>query len=131
MLLRNIDYLSRDPEGFLIFLGFTIFGLVICITVHEFSHAFVAHKLGDDTAVRMGRLSLDPRSHLDPLGSLMILVAGFGWGKPVPVNALALRGNIYRGMALVSIAGARTSNRPKRISSASFPRNSGTNCICR
>lgn len=104
MLLNNFSLLLSDPLIFLTLLLAVMVALVTGITVHEFSHAFVAHKLGDDTAVRMGRLSLDPRSHLDPLGSLMILVAGFGWGKPVPVNPYRLRkGRI--GMALVSLAG--------------------------
>ncbi len=60
--------------------------VLIAITFHEFAHAFVADRLGDDTARREGRLSLNPFSHLDPIGTLMLLVAGFGWGKPVHVD---------------------------------------------
>jgi Zn-dependent protease len=65
--------------------------LVIAFTVHEFSHAWVATRLGDETPRLSGRLTLNPLAHLDPLGSLLLLVAGFGWAKPVPVNPLARR----------------------------------------
>ncbi|MBI4236546.1 MAG: site-2 protease family protein [Chloroflexi bacterium] len=78
--------------------------LVSALTVHEYGHALVAHRLGDETARLMGRLSLNPLHHLDPMGGLMLLVVGFGWGKPVPVNpALLQRGR--QGMAAVSLAG--------------------------
>ncbi|OQA04957.1 MAG: Peptidase family M50 [bacterium ADurb.Bin400] len=60
--------------------------LVIGITVHEFAHAFAAYKSGDNTSKYMGRLTLNPIAHLDPMGSLFFLLVGFGWGKPVPVN---------------------------------------------
>ncbi len=78
---------------------------VVAITVHEFCHAWVATQLGDTTARYQGRLTLDPRAHMDPLGTLMIYVAGFGWGKPVPVNPWGLRNGPKEGMALVSVAG--------------------------
>jgi Zn-dependent protease len=78
---------------------------VVAITVHEFCHAWVASQLGDRTAESQGRLTLDPRAHLDPLGTLMIYLAGFGWGKPVPVNPWGLRNGPKEGMALVSLAG--------------------------
>ncbi len=78
---------------------------VVAIDIHEFSHAWVAAQLGDSTARSQGRLTLDPRAHLDPLGTLMIYVAGFGWGKPVPVNPWGLRRGPKEGMALVSLAG--------------------------
>ncbi len=78
--------------------------LVVGISFHEFSHAFVADQLGDHRPRALGRVSLNPMRHLDPVGSLFFLVAGFGWGKPVPVNVGALRpGRI--GMAFVSAAG--------------------------
>ena len=60
--------------------------LLLALPIHEFAHAFAAKRLGDDTAERLGRLSLNPLRHLDPIGSLMILFVGFGWAKPVPVN---------------------------------------------
>ena len=79
--------------------------LVIALTVHEFAHAWVATRLGDDTPRLSGRLTLNPLAHLDPLGSLMLVVAGFGWAKPVPVNAFAVRSRTPAGMMLVSAAG--------------------------
>jgi Zn-dependent protease len=79
--------------------------LLVALPVHEFAHAFVAYRLGDDTAARLGRLSLNPLRHLDPLGSLMILLVGFGWAKPVPVNPYRLRHGHRAGYALVAAAG--------------------------
>ena len=64
--------------------------LIIGLTFHEYAHAWWANRLGDDTAARMGRLTLNPLSHLDPIGSLMMLIVGFGWAKPVPVNGWRL-----------------------------------------
>jgi Zn-dependent protease len=87
-----------------------IAGFVVAIAVHEFSHALAAWGLGDDTAQRAGRLTLNPLRHLDPFGSLLLLVTlfsgvpGIGWGKPVPVNPRALRFG-RAGMAVVSAAG--------------------------
>lgn len=65
--------------------------VVIAITVHEFAHAWTALKFGDTTALRAGRVTLNPLAHLDPLGTLLLFLAGFGWGKPTPVNTSALR----------------------------------------
>ncbi|HBF41809.1 MAG TPA: site-2 protease family protein [Anaerolineaceae bacterium] len=79
--------------------------LVIALTFHEFMHAVVADRLGDDTPRRMGRLNLNPLSHLDPLGSLMLIVVGFGWAKPVQVNPANLNRNFSAGMMWVSLAG--------------------------
>jgi Zn-dependent protease len=91
-----------------------LFALVIGITIHEFSHAWAADALGDPTARHMGRLTLNPVAHFDPLGAMMILYSvvarwGFGWGKPVPVNPVNLRHGPRVGMALTSVAGP-TSN---------------------
>jgi Zn-dependent protease len=78
--------------------------LIVGITFHEFSHAYVADVLGDHRPRALGRVSLNPINHIDPIGAIFFLVAGFGWGKPVPVNIAALRpGRI--GMAFVSAAG--------------------------
>ena len=63
-----------------------IFSLIFALTFHEFGHAYVAHLCGDDTAKQTGRMSLNPFVHLDFFGSVMLLVAGFGYAKPVPVN---------------------------------------------
>ncbi len=79
--------------------------LVVAFSVHEFSHAWVAYRLGDPTAKNLGRLTLDPRKHLDVLGSVMVLAVGFGWAKPVPVNPYNLRNGPKAGMAIVSAAG--------------------------
>ncbi|MDQ3316774.1 MAG: site-2 protease family protein [Actinomycetota bacterium] len=81
-----------------------LLGLVIGITVHEAAHATSAYLLGDDTAYRDGRVTLNPASHLDVLGSLMLLMAGFGWGKPTPVMPSKLRGGIF-GPVAVALAG--------------------------
>lgn len=75
------------------------------ITFHEFCHAWVAWKLGDKTAGYEGRVSLDPRVHIDPIGAIMLLVVGFGWARPVPINSRYFR-NLRRDIALVSLAGA-------------------------
>jgi Zn-dependent protease len=79
--------------------------LLIAFTVHEFAHAWTADQLGDDTPRFNGRLTLNPLAHLDPLGSLMLLIAGFGWAKPVPVNPYALQRRTPAGMMIVAAAG--------------------------
>lgn len=83
--------------------------LLICMPVHEFAHAFAASRMGDTTAKEAGRVTLNPLKHLDPLGSIMMLAAsltgvGFGWAKPVPVNASRFR-NPRVGMGLTAAAG--------------------------
>ena len=78
--------------------------LLFALCFHEFSHAYVAYRLGDLTAARMGRLTLNPVSHLDPIGSLMILFVGFGWAKPVPVSPQYFK-DPRKGMMLVAFAG--------------------------
>jgi len=60
--------------------------LIIAFSVHEFAHAFAAWKFGDETAKKQGRLTLNPMKHLDPIGTILIFIAGFGWARPVPVN---------------------------------------------
>ena len=89
---------------------FFLLALVVSISIHEFSHAWSAHELGDPTARRMGRMTLNPIDHFDPIGAIMIVfmaVAGFGigWGKPVPVNPYNLRGNTRVSMGLTAAAG--------------------------
>jgi Zn-dependent protease len=81
-----------------------LMGLVIGIVLHEASHAYSAYLLGDDTAYRAGRVTLNPASHLDVLGSLMLLMVGFGWGKPTPVMPSKLRGGVF-GPVAVAFAG--------------------------
>jgi Zn-dependent protease len=93
-------YLLREPELFVAFLVAVIVG----ITFHELSHAAVAALQGDQTARSQGRVTLNPISHLDPLGSIAIIVAGFGWGRPVPVSPSRLRNRRF-GHLLVGLAG--------------------------
>lgn len=92
--------LFRDPVAFLI----GAFALLVAVTIHEFSHAFVAENLGDPTPRLKGRLTLNPLAHLDPIGTIMLLVAGFGWGKPVPIDPFNLR-EPKKDSALISLAG--------------------------
>ncbi|OEF99869.1 zinc metalloprotease [Vulcanibacillus modesticaldus] len=98
----------QSLEKFLAFpiemLPSVIIALLLALTVHEFSHAFVAYKFGDNTAKDQGRLTLNPAAHLDLLGTLMIFIAGFGWAKPVPVNYFVFR-NKRLARVLVSLAG--------------------------
>ena len=98
-------YLRNTEE--LLNLLLTLPAVLIAITFHEFAHAFAADKLGDDTPRRQGRLTLNPLAHLDPVGSLMLVFAGFGWGKPVEINPSNFKRTISmsKGEAIVSIAG--------------------------
>jgi len=105
MLLWNLGLLIDDPAAFFSLVVVVAFALLIAITVHEFSHALMSDRLGDPTARRLGRLSLNPIRHLDPMGTLMLLLVGFGWGKPVPVNPQNFRIEPRRGMALTGFAG--------------------------
>ncbi|HEY3079581.1 MAG TPA: site-2 protease family protein, partial [Chloroflexota bacterium] len=91
-------------------LAFLLPALIISLSFHEFAHAWVASQLGDDTARHQGRLTLDPRAHLDPLGTFMLIITvllgfGIGWAKPVPINPWRLRIGPRAGMALVAVAG--------------------------
>lgn len=83
--------------------------LVLSLTVHEWAHAYSAYRLGDDTAKKQGRLTLDPLMHIDPIGTLLLPLMGipFGWAKPVPVNPLRFRRgvSVRGGMVLTSAAG--------------------------
>jgi len=95
-----ISLLFHNPGAFILL----IIPLLYSIIVHELAHGWVANKMGDSTAKWLGRLSLDPRKHLDPIGTLMLFIFGFGWAKPVPVNF----NNLYeprKGLILVSAAG--------------------------
>ena len=95
-----LSFFQSNPSAAVAFL----LGLVIGITVHEASHATSAYLLGDDTAYRDGRVTLNPVSHLDLLGSMMLLLAGFGWGRPTPVVPSKLRGGVF-GPVAVALAG--------------------------
>ena len=105
MLFRLLDQIEANPFDGLVTLFSFCLALLVAFTVHEFSHALSATRLGDPTARSEGRLSLNPRAHLDVVGTAMILLAGFGWAKPVPVNAAYLRIGPRSGMAVVALAG--------------------------
>jgi Zn-dependent protease len=99
-----IDDVLRDPAGAVQMLLLMVPGLLLAVTVHEVAHGWVADRLGDPTARLAGRLTLNPLPHIDPLGALAFVFAGFGWARPVPVNARNLRRPV-RDMACVAAAG--------------------------
>lgn len=82
--------------------------IILGLTFHEFAHGWVADRLGDPTARHHGRLTVNPLAHVDPIGFLLLFLAGFGWAKPVPVNPYNLKGDIRQGMLLISLAGPTT-----------------------
>jgi Zn-dependent protease len=95
-----IGILFEQPILFLLI----ALALIVSISIHEFAHAYVATKLGDPTAASMGRVTLNPVAHLDPLGTALLLFAGFGWGRPVPFNPYYLK-HPRRDSAIISLAG--------------------------
>ncbi|MGD8189141.1 site-2 protease family protein [Brevibacillus ginsengisoli] len=99
MDLSNLFHLEWET------VPFRMIAFVIAFSLHEWAHAFVAWRLGDDTAKREGRLTINPIPHIDPFGLILILFGPFGWAKPVPVNPLRFRGNKRLGMVYVSAAG--------------------------
>ena len=112
MILQRHLYQSRQQGKVRSMFGLSISRILIRlivlflgIPIHEWAHAWSAYLLGDDTASMQGRLTLNPLAHLDPIGSLLILVSGFGWGKPVPVNPYRMRMNSRVGMAISAVAG--------------------------
>lgn len=96
--------LFSDPSAFLVRLVLQLPALLVAVTIHELAHGLVADRLGDPTARLHGRLTLNPLPHIDPLGALALILVGFGWAKPVPVNAYNLRHPV-RDMAAVAAAG--------------------------
>ncbi len=95
-----LDLLQISPLYFLV----ALFSIVVALTVHEYSHALGAKLMGDNTSEYMGRLTLNPLAHIDWIGFLLLIVAGFGWGKPVPFNPYNLRNNRW-GQALIAAFG--------------------------
>nr|WP_223703058.1 site-2 protease family protein [Sutcliffiella deserti] len=95
-----LGYLPFDLEQ----IPFIVITLIIAFTLHEFAHAYTAYKFGDPTAKNQGRLTLAPHVHLDPIGTILIFIAGFGWAKPVPVNRFYFKNPRLAGI-LVSLAG--------------------------
>jgi Zn-dependent protease len=97
-----INLLIKDPLAFVILSVLLLYSIIF----HELAHGWVAYKMGDTTAKWLGRLTLNPLKHLDPFGSLMLLIVGFGWAKPVPINLENIPANKRRkGLILVSAAG--------------------------
>lgn len=81
-----------------------ILAIIFCMTIHEYAHARVAYMQGDDTAYRSGRMTLNPVAHIDPYGFIILILCGFGWAKPVPINPVRFK-NYRKGIFLTSIAG--------------------------
>jgi Zn-dependent protease len=95
-----ISLLFKDPATFAILAVLLLYSIIF----HELAHGWVAYKMGDPTAKLLGRLTLNPLKHLDPIGSLMLLIFGFGWAKPVPINMANIH-NQRKGLIMVSSAG--------------------------
>lgn len=95
---------SGGIRGLLITLLLTLPAVILCLSIHETCHGLAAYALGDRTAANQGRLTLDPMAHIDPMGFLCMLLLGFGWAKPVPVNTSNFK-NRRAGMAIVAAAG--------------------------
>ncbi len=106
--MDKINALKSIWDGFdftyLLNILLSVIPALVCITLHELSHGFVAYKLGDDTAKNAGRLTLNPIKHLDIMGLIMMVVFHFGWAKPVPVNMYKFK-DPKRGMAITALAG--------------------------
>ena len=100
-------WLLSSGTGEILGLLLTIPGVLIALTFHEFAHAYAADKLGDETPRMQGRLNLNPLSHIDPFGFVFLIVAGFGWGKPVQIDSRNFNGkySLSKAEAIVSAAG--------------------------
>lgn len=103
MVLMNVFLGGRSIEGII----YALPGVIVAMTFHEFAHAWVATKLGDDTPRLQGRLNLNPLSHIDPVGLICLLLLGFGWGKPVQINSRNFNGkySLSKAEAMVAAAG--------------------------
>lgn len=98
------SWLTTDPVGFIVYVAYFAVSILAALILHEVGHAFAAYRCGDPTAKMLGRLSLNPLKHLDPLGTACMVLLGFGWAKPVPVNPRNFS-NYRRDDFLVSVAG--------------------------
>ena len=105
MIFAYLDLLDVSVQAFVVFVGAVVSALLLGFTFHEFSHALAATRLGDPTPRYRGRLSLNPLAHLDPAGTVLLFLAGFGWGKPVEVNPNLMRGDPKTNLALTAAAG--------------------------
>lgn len=101
-----LDLITGKGDMMTVLIGLmaSVFVVFCTLPIHEFAHAFIATKLGDDTPERKGRLTLNPLAHIDMMGALMIILVGFGYAKPVPVNARRFK-NPKAGMAITALAG--------------------------
>jgi len=98
-----LSLLLKDPIAFFLLIPLLLYSII----VHEMAHGWIASLFGDDTAKRSGRLSFNPKSHLDPIGTLALFLIGFGWAKPVPINYRNLSSS-RRAIIAVSLAGCAT-----------------------
>jgi Zn-dependent protease len=105
LLFTYSELLEEGLLLFVTFFGAVVTALIAGIAFHEFSHAITADRLGDMTPRLRGRVSLNPVRHLDPAGTVFLMIGGFGWGKPVPVNPARLRHGPQTGRAMVAAAG--------------------------
>ncbi len=96
----NLAQISQNPEFFVVWVA----AILISLSVHEFAHALMSTKLGDSTARNLGRLTMNPLAHIDPLGFMALILVGFGWGRPVPFNPANLKSERF-GPGLVGVAG--------------------------
>lgn len=105
-VILGLWLITTGTEGILSLI-LTIPGVLIALTFHEFAHAFVANRLGDETPKVQGRLNLNPLNHIDPVGFIFLIVAGFGWGKPVQIDVRNFKGkhSISKAEAMVAVAG--------------------------
>jgi Zn-dependent protease len=104
-MLYQLFSASNDLRTLAVVAVALVLAFVVGIAFHEFCHVLIAFVLGDSTGRDLGRLTLNPLRHLDPFGSLMLLLVGFGWGKPAPVNPYRLKTGPRTGWALVALAG--------------------------
>lgn len=106
VIILGLWLISAGTDGILNLL-LTVPGVLIALTFHEFAHAWAANKLGDETPRVQGRLNLNPLSHVDPVGFVFLIVAGFGWGKPVQIDPRNFNGkySLSKAEAIVSAAG--------------------------
>ena len=104
MIFTYVSILGEAPLAFAILMAAFVFSLMVGLIFHEFCHAYVADRLGDRTARYLGRLTLNPKAHYDPIGTSLIFLVGFGWAKPVPVNPANTR-NPKQSMAVIALAG--------------------------
>lgn len=107
LAIMLVSGLMGMTQNYLLSLVLTLPGVIIAITFHEFAHAYTAYKLGDDTPKMQGRLNLNPMSHLDPFGFLLLIFAHIGWGKPVQINPRNFdrKYSLSTAEAIVSVAG--------------------------